>query len=81
MKKGDRVQVWDEKTASPLGWGTIVQLAIQARTKEEIPLIELDEQPGRKIWGDRCHWIPEKKAIEIGVRIFQDLKKTDPDDK
>lgn len=79
MKKGDKVQVWDEENHKPLGWGTIVEIAVVAKdlisgkTPEGIPLIKLES--GKTIWGDRCHWIEEKKAIDIGVRLFRDIHK------
>jgi hypothetical protein len=79
MKLGDKVQVWDEKSHKPLGWGTIVQIGLKAeeviagRVKEQIPLIQLED--GKKIWGDRCDWITEKKAIDVGVRLFRDIFK------
>lgn len=73
MKIGDKVQVWDSKDFTCLGWGVIVSVGIeQFGNRELVPLIQLES--GKKIWGDRCSWIPEKKAAEIGVRIFQDLK-------
>lgn len=77
MKKGDKVQVWDEENHKPLGWGTIIEIAVSAKdlssgkTPEGIPFIQLDS--GKKIWGDECSWIEEKKAIEIGVRLFRDI--------
>lgn len=73
MKRGDKVQVWDEIAHQCLGWGTIIRTAYSAMSKEEIPLIKLDT--GKMIWGNRCYWIEEKKAIEIGVRLFQDIYK------
>jgi len=79
MKEGDKVQVWDEATHQCLGWGTIIKIAVAAKdlisgkTPEGIPLILLES--GKTIWGDRCHWIEEKKAIEIGVRLFRDIHK------
>ena len=77
MKKGDKVQVWDEATHKCLGWGTVVEIAVSAgqlvsgKTPEGIPMIQLES--GKKIWGDRCSWIEEKKAVEIGVRLFRDI--------
>ena len=71
MKIGDKVQVWDEETHKPLGWGIIIEIAVSVKNKEEIPLIQLDS--GKKIWGDRYDWIEEKKAVEIGVRLFRDI--------
>ena len=73
MKLGGKVQVWDEEKHKPLGWGTIIKVAYSAETKEGIPLIELES--GKTIWGDRCDWIEEKKACEIGVRLFRDIHK------
>lgn len=71
MKEGDKVQVWDEVTHKPLGWGTIIKVAVSVQTAEGVPLIKLES--GKKIWGDRCSWIEEKKACEIGVRLFRDI--------
>ena len=73
MKIGDKVQVWDEVAHVSMGWGTIIRTAFSAMSKEEIPLIKLDT--GKMIWGNRCYWIEEKKACEIGVRLFQDIHK------
>lgn len=71
MKEGDKVQVWNEENHKPLGWGTIIKVAYSEENKEGIPLIQLES--GKTIWGDRCSWIGEKKAIEIGVRLFRDI--------
>lgn len=77
MKKGDKVQVWDEDSYKPLGWGTVVEIAvatkdlISGKTPEGIPLIQLES--GKKVWGDRCSWIEEKKAIGISVRLFRNI--------
>jgi len=80
MKENDKVQVWDESTHQCLGWGTIIKFAYSAKdiitrkkAPDPIPLIQLES--GKKIWGDRCDWIEEKKAIEIGVRLFRDIFK------
>lgn len=73
MKVLDKVQVWDDKERKYLGWGTIIQIAVAVKNHEEIPLIQLES--GKKVWGDRCFWIGEKRAIEIGLRIFRDLRK------
>jgi len=79
MKKGDKVQVWDEEKHTCLGWGTVVEIAVSAKdiilgkTPEGIPLIQLES--GEKIWGDRCSWITEKRAIEVGIRLFRDIYK------
>lgn len=79
MKRGDKVQVWNEENHQCLGWGTVIQIGVSAKdiitgkSPESIPLIQLDS--GKKIWGDRCSWIEEKKAIEIGVRLFRDIFK------
>lgn len=79
IKIGSKVQCWDENKHTCIGWGTVVQIAVSAeqlasgKTPEGIPLIQLES--GKTIWGDRCHWIEEKKAIEIGVRLFRDIHK------
>lgn len=72
MKEGDKVQVWSETEKKCLGWGTIIQIAKRISDKEKIPLIQLEESR-TTIWGDQCYWIEEKKAIEIGVRLFHDI--------
>lgn len=68
MKIGDKVQVWSETEYKCLGWGKIIAIAILEPDKEEVPLIQLEN--GRQIWGNKCGWIEEKKAIEIGVNVF-----------
>ncbi len=73
MKEGDKVQVWSEENHICLGWGTIIKIAYSEKDKEGIPLIKLDT--GKTIWGDRCDWIEEKKAIEIGVRLFRNIHR------
>lgn len=73
MKEGDKLQVWDESTHSCLGWGQIIKIAYSDKDKEGVPLIQLES--GKTIWGDRCSYIEEKKACEIGVRIFKDIHK------
>lgn len=73
MKKGERIQVWDDGNINLIGWGTIIAIAFDIGNRKEIPLIQLES--GKKIWGDKCFWIPEKKAKEIGLRIFQDITK------
>jgi hypothetical protein len=45
---------------------------IKGKIARQIPLIKL-EKTGEKIWGDRCDWISEKKAIETGIRLFRDI--------
>lgn len=72
MKKGDIVQVWDEERNICLGWGSVIQIGLSVRD-HEIPLIQLES--GKKVWGNRVYWIEEKKAFEIGLRIFKDLKE------
>lgn len=71
MKINDVVQAWSETEKKCLGWGKIIRIA--ESDKEEIPLIQLES--GKKIWGDRCYYISEKKAMEIGARIFKDIHK------
>lgn len=73
MKEGDKVQVWDDETSRCLGWGTIIKIRYSAGSKEGEPLIYLESK--KTIWGDRCNWIQEKKAIKIGVRLFRDIHK------
>jgi len=77
MKKGDKVQVWDEENHKSLGWGTVIAIAvcvrdlISGKTPEGIPLIQLES--GKRIWGDRCGWFTERQVAEIGVRLFQEI--------
>jgi len=73
MKEGDKVQAWSEENHICLGWGTIIRVAISVKDHKEIPLIQLEG--GKTIWGNKCYWIEEKKAIEIGVRLFRDIHK------
>lgn len=82
MKIGEKVQCWDESNHTCIGWGTIVRIAytVAGETskgfilkKKGIPLIQLES--GKTIWGDRCSYIEEKKACEIGVRLFRDIHK------
>jgi len=68
METGNKVQVWSETEYKCLGWGKIIQITYSEETKEGIPLIQLES--GEMIWGDRCGWITEKKAIEAGLNIF-----------
>ena len=68
MNIGDTVQVWSETEYKCLGWGKIIEIAVAWKNEEEIPLIQLEN--GRRIWGDRCGWITEKRAVEIGLNIF-----------
>ena len=68
MKEGDKVQAWSETEYKCLGWGTIIKIAYSATDKEGVPLIRLES--GKTIWGDRCGWITEKKAVEIGLNVF-----------
>ena len=77
MKIGDRVRVRDEESHKPLGWGTVIGIAvcvkslILGKTPEGIPLIQL--KSGEKIWGDRCGWFTEEQAAAIGVRLFREI--------
>jgi len=73
MKIGDKVQVWSEEDHTCLGWGIIILIASKVKDLEDLPFIQL--YSGEKIWGDRCYWITEKKAIEVGVRLFHDIFK------
>ena len=74
MKLGDKVQVWSENNHICLGWGKVIRLVLSIKNRKEVtPLIELES--GKTIWGDQCYWIEEKKAIEIGVRLFRDIHK------
>ncbi|MCK5127893.1 MAG: hypothetical protein KAR42_16670 [candidate division Zixibacteria bacterium] len=68
IKEGDIIQAWSETEYKCLGWGKIIKVAYSEETKEGIPLIQLES--GKTIWGDRCGWITEKKAVEIGLSIF-----------
>lgn len=72
MKIGDKVQCWSDSKSQYLGWGKIIQIGISIMDlKTKIPFIQLES--GKKIWGSRVYWISEKKAIEIGVRLFRDI--------
>lgn len=68
MKIGDKVQAWSETEYKCLGWGKIIGIGIAWKDKEEIPLIQLEN--GRQIWGNKCGWIGEKKAVEIGLNVW-----------
>lgn len=72
MDIGDRVYVWDEKKHLPLGWGKIIAIAERVSDARQTPCIKL-EKTGEKIWGDRCGWMFERKAIEIGAHLFRDV--------
>ena len=75
MKEGDLVQVWDDEKHICVGWGVVIATAYREANKEKVPLIQL-EKGNRKIWGDEgIYWIEEKRAIEIGVRLFKDIHK------
>ncbi len=68
IKEGDVVQAWSETEYKCLGWGKIIEIAFSQETKEGVPLIQFES--GKTIWGDRCGWITEKKAVEIGLNVF-----------
>ncbi len=78
IKVGDKVQVWSDDHKC-LGWGEIIKIAYQAKdmisgeTPDPIPLIEM-ERSGKVIWGDRCNWITEEKAVKAGVNIHKAIK-------
>ena len=77
MKIGDKVQVWIDSKREYLGWGTVISIAvsvkdlISGKTPEGIPFIQLES--GKRIWGDHCYWITEKKIAEVGVRLFREI--------
>lgn len=74
LKLGSKVQVWSENNHVCLGWGKVIRLALSIKNRKEVtPLIQLES--GKTIWGDSCSWIEEKRAIEIGVRLFKDIHK------
>lgn len=68
MKIGDTVQVWSETEYKCLGWGKIIKIVYLREAKERTPLIQFES--GLTIWGNRCGWITEKKAVEIGLNVF-----------
>ena len=70
FKKQDVVQVWDDKEIVCLGWGEVIGIGVGC--KKGIPLIDTGSQ---LIWGNDYFCIPEKKALEITMRIEKDLKK------
>ncbi len=78
IKVGDKVQVWSDNHKC-LGWGEVVRLSYSAKdivpgeTAEPIPLIEL-ENSGKIIWGDKCNWITEEKAVKAGINIHKAIK-------
>lgn len=70
MKLLDKVQVFEEATGKVIGWGIIIGI----NNREDIPTIKLEN--GKTIIADeRYNWIEEKKAFEVGLRIFKDLKE------
>ena len=77
MKKGDRVQVWDEAMYQCLGWGTVIEIGVSVeqitsgKTPEGIPLIQLES--GKKIWGNHYNWFTERQVAAVGVRLFQEI--------
>jgi len=70
MKKGDIIQVWDDRNFVCLGWGEVIGIGVGC--KKGIPLIETEN---KLIWGNDYFCIPEKKALEITKRIEKDLEK------
>ncbi|MBA7611594.1 hypothetical protein ES703_18822 [subsurface metagenome] len=70
MKKGDIVQVWNDKEIVCLGWGEVIGIGVGC--KKGIPLIDTGSQ---LIWENDYFCIPEKKALEITMRIEKALKK------
>jgi len=72
LKKGDVVQVWNDKEKEMvcLGWGEVIGIGVGC--KEGIPLIDVGSQ---LVWGKDYFCIPEKKALEITMRIEKDLEK------
>ncbi len=80
IKEGDKVQVWDDDNKC-LGKGEVIKVAysiVDETTngfvfkKEGVPLIQLES--GKTIWGDRCSWITEERAIKAGVNIHRAIK-------
>lgn len=70
---GQKVQVWGDEQSICLGWGMIIRISIRESDKVGIPLIELES--GRKVWGNQVFWITDRKAAEIGARIFKNTMK------
>lgn len=78
LRVGEKVQVWDTTDFICLGWGMIIRIAVREKDKKEIPFIHLES--GEKIWEDKVAWITEKKAHDIGLRIFLDIHKEQNND-
>jgi len=70
MKRGDLVQVWDDKNFVCLGWGEVIGIGVSS--KKGIPLIDTGN---KLIWRNDYFCIPEKKALQITKRIEKDLEK------
>ncbi|MBA7493257.1 hypothetical protein ES702_03814 [subsurface metagenome] len=70
MKKGDILQVWDDKNYICLGWGEVIGIGVSS--KKGIPLIDTGS---KLIWGNDYFCIPEKRALQITRRIEKDLEK------
>ncbi len=78
IKTGDKVQVWSDDHKC-LGWGEVVRLSYSAKDMlpgkipEAVPLIQLES--GGTIWGDKCNWITEEKAVKAGINIHRAIHK------
>jgi len=70
MKKGDIIQVWNDKEIVCLGWGEVIGIGVGC--KKGIALIDIGSQ---LIWENDYFCIPEKKALQITSRIEKDLEK------
>jgi len=80
MKRGDRVQVWDEKKVKCLGWGTIIEMTHPFYAPEETVVFVTLDKSKKLVYGNKYQFIPEKKAIEISERIYKDLEKVEEED-
>lgn len=69
MKKGDIVQIWDDKKIICLGWGEVIGIGVDCN--KEIPLINVGN---KLIWKNDYFCIPEEKVFRIVKRIEKDLE-------
>jgi len=73
LKRGERVQVWDEEKKICLGWGIVIELANPITNPEkEVVFVMVGKEC---LWGDKYHLIPEAEAIKISERILKDIRQ------